>query len=469
MKILVFGTGDYYQRYKNFFIEDIVGFIDNNESKQGTFQDGIEIMSPVRAVSINYDRIYVLSVFYKEMTNQLLELGIKKEKIFSPTEVVKLLRAENKHLPITVVTEDRKNLILAENKKNVLILTPNLRLNGAVIALLGAVRACVKNGFDVTVGAFQTGAAQDILVRQYGVKVVIDENLLFCTMRDTKWVQNSSVILCNTIFMYQFLSERNKGIPIIWWLHDPPYVYETIDHNVTKDIDFSDVKAFGAGRIAGAAFDKEFSGIHSDILLYGLEDSPGNKQIADNCFNVITVGEIQDWKGQDIFCEAAKKVLSSIKKQVTDKRHCLKIRFLLIGNDTTKFASVLKAKYAEFPEIQFLGIFSRAEMRDIYNHTNLYICPSREETMSITVTEAMMKNIPCIVSDAAGIADFVHNETDGLVFHAEHADDLAQKLSWCLSNREKIEEMGRKGRKIFERNFSERVFEEHFMKIMKNI
>ena len=80
-----------------------------------------------------------------------------------------------------------------------------------------------------------------------------------------------------------------------------------------------------------------------------------------------------------------------------------------------------------------------------------------------------MKNIPCIVSDAAGIADFVHNETDGLVFHAEHADDLAQKLSWCLSNREKIEEMGRKGRKIFERNFSERVFEEHFMKIMKNI
>ncbi|MDY6317372.1 MAG: hypothetical protein SPL49_09165, partial [Oribacterium sp.] len=62
MKILVFGTGDYYQRYKNFFIEDIVGFIDNNESKQGTFQDGIEIMSPVRAVSINYDRIYVLSV-----------------------------------------------------------------------------------------------------------------------------------------------------------------------------------------------------------------------------------------------------------------------------------------------------------------------------------------------------------------------------------------------------------------------
>lgn len=467
MKILVFGTGDYYERYKNFFIDDVVGLIDNNKNKQGSFLNGKEIMSPETAVELKYDRIYVLSVYFLQMTEQLLALGIDKEKIFSPTEVIKLIKEDGKNLPLELMSMDCENLISIRKIKNILMLTPDLKLNGSVIALLGAVRACLKEGYEVTVGAIQSGPAKNMLVQQYGVKVVIDENLIIHTMAETKWVRAYNIILCNTILMYQFLSDRNSNIPIIWWLHDPPYVYRTIDHEIAKRIDFSNVQVYGAGKIAAEAFEKEFPDQKADILLFGLEDKFERTKHNDDLFTVITVGEVQDWKGQDIFCGAAKRLLQDMGKTNNFEIAEKSIRFLIIGNDSTKFASKLKEEYGSFPEIRFVGILPREEMSDIYQAADLYICPSREETMSITVSEAMMNEVPCIISNAAGISEFIEEEKNGMLFNSGNASDLKEKISWCLSNREKAKEIGINGRKVFEKNFSEKVFANNIMKILE--
>ena len=106
-------------------------------------------------------------------------------------------------------------------------------------------------------------------------------------------------------------------------------------------------------------------------------------------------------------------------------------------------------------------------MSDIYQAADLYICPSREETMSITVSEAMMNEVPCIISNAAGISEFIEEEKNGMLFNSGNASDLKEKISWCLSNREKAKEIGINGRKVFEKNFSEKVFANNIMKILE--
>ena len=46
MQFLLFGTGDYYQRYKMWFNRsDIVALLDNSRLKQHTVLDGIEVMT----------------------------------------------------------------------------------------------------------------------------------------------------------------------------------------------------------------------------------------------------------------------------------------------------------------------------------------------------------------------------------------------------------------------------------------
>ena len=42
MKILIFGTGDYYERYKKWLVqEELLALIDNSQQKQGTEIDGV--------------------------------------------------------------------------------------------------------------------------------------------------------------------------------------------------------------------------------------------------------------------------------------------------------------------------------------------------------------------------------------------------------------------------------------------
>ena len=51
MKFLLFGTGDYYDRYKKWFPkEDVVALLDNSLTKQGTCLDDIPIVSPKEGV-----------------------------------------------------------------------------------------------------------------------------------------------------------------------------------------------------------------------------------------------------------------------------------------------------------------------------------------------------------------------------------------------------------------------------------
>ena len=62
MKFLLFGTGDYYERYKKWFSrEDTLALLDNSLAKQGTWIDGIRVLSPEEGVKQPYEAIVILS------------------------------------------------------------------------------------------------------------------------------------------------------------------------------------------------------------------------------------------------------------------------------------------------------------------------------------------------------------------------------------------------------------------------
>lgn len=51
MKYLIFGIGEYYIRYRNWFAkEDIFALIDNAVGKQNTYLDGIQVFSPEQGI-----------------------------------------------------------------------------------------------------------------------------------------------------------------------------------------------------------------------------------------------------------------------------------------------------------------------------------------------------------------------------------------------------------------------------------
>ncbi len=64
MKVLLFGTGEFYQRYKVWFEDDeIAALVDNSKDKQGTYIDGKEVIAANNILKLQYDAIFILTFF----------------------------------------------------------------------------------------------------------------------------------------------------------------------------------------------------------------------------------------------------------------------------------------------------------------------------------------------------------------------------------------------------------------------
>jgi len=89
IKLLLFGAGlvgiqvlpKYLQKF------NVLAFADNDRSKHGTRLSGIEIVSAERICDFDYDFIVITSTASAQIFDQLLSMGILKEKIKEAHEI----------------------------------------------------------------------------------------------------------------------------------------------------------------------------------------------------------------------------------------------------------------------------------------------------------------------------------------------------------------------------------------------
>ena len=80
-KVVIFGTGAAGRAIYRASKDDIIAFIDNSPSKINTFYKGIKIIAPAELKKLSFDAVLIGGVWADEMSAQLLNLGIDKEKI----------------------------------------------------------------------------------------------------------------------------------------------------------------------------------------------------------------------------------------------------------------------------------------------------------------------------------------------------------------------------------------------------
>jgi glycosyltransferase involved in cell wall biosynthesis len=87
-------------------------------------------------------------------------------------------------------------------------------------------------------------------------------------------------------------------------------------------------------------------------------------------------------------------------------------------------------------------------MPAVYQSADVFVLPSKGpgETWGLAVNEAMASGLPVIVSDRCGCAsDLVQQEENGLIFKSEDQRSLEVAMQ-KLSERQAINEMGRKSK-----------------------
>ncbi len=111
---------------------------------------------------------------------------------------------------------------------------------------------------------------------------------------------------------------------------------------------------------------------------------------------VTYIGRITFQKGPEYFVETARKLI-----QYDDN-----VRFVMAGSgDMFPRIIRLAARYRIGHKVHFTGFLKGPEVEEVLSYSDVYVMPSVSEPFGISPLEALMSNIPIVISKQSGVAE----------------------------------------------------------------
>lgn len=445
MKILIFGTGKFYQERKRQIPPnvEVVAFLDNNPAIQGKFIDGRPVIAPCRVGEIDYDKILIMSMSENAMKSQLVELGVERKNILFWEQTY---GAANQGIFKLYCG----NSNIAEFKKKILIISTNLDYNGGTIAAFYAAKVLQERGNYVVLAAPDGNQIFINEVLECGINIVICPALTCMGREVLLWVKQFEVVLVNVFQMALCALEIIEVKPVLWWLHEPKEFYEktiTRFHDLMSKERLEAIDIYAVSDVAQRNFNFYFPDQMIGVLPYGIPDQKSGKVNSEEGKLVFAIiGAVCPIKAQDIFIKAVRLLKADERRNM---------QFWIIGY-VGEDAYSIRVKEAALGDesIKIIGKLSRSEIQDAYGEIDVVVCPSLEDSLPIVVAEGMMHEKVCIVSDKTGCAKYVKNREDGLICRAGIPEDLCEQMKWIIQNRGQMPEIGRRARQLYKQKFS---------------
>lgn len=157
--------------------------------------------------------------------------------------------------------------------------------------------------------------------------------------------------------------------------------------------------------------------------------------IEQSDFVFLYAGRINKIKGIDLLVSAFCKLLLKYQNS----------KLLLVGN--VEDSSLLK----EFHK-NILVIPSQKQIQDYFLLTDFCVLPSREEPLGFFMLESALFERPFIGARVDGIAEFIEDTFDGLLFNPNDDNDLLNKMLFSIEYNKKVKIMSiRLKQKVFEK------------------
>lgn len=264
------------------------------------------------------------------------------------------------------------------------------------------------------------------------------------------------------------LVARLFGLPHVWHVHEiieqPAWlgrlIYRIILANSTKVVAISQAVAH--------CISKREAPSHVEVVWNGIDCTRFSPQVDDDCFRakwgvapdevlVGVVGRISRWKGQELFLEAASKVVEV----------CPRIQFAIVGDPVPGEESRLldlrrqANRLGLGDELVFHPFTDK--VHKVMRALDILVLPSTlPEPLGLVVLEAMASERPVIAAAHGGPLETIVPDETGLLFNPGDADALAKKIVQLANNAGLRKDMGRKGRQHVLEHFSLDRFSQRF-------
>lgn len=168
------------------------------------------------------------------------------------------------------------------------------------------------------------------------------------------------------------------------------------------------------------------------------------------------VGRLENQKGLIYLIEAVKLLASSRKD----------FRVIIVGEGSLRGAlqSRVSAYHLEH-FIFFVGAKGKAELRDYYQHADIFVLPSLWEGFPLTILEAWASGVAVIATKVNGIPAICIDKKNALLISKENPQELFAAMEMVLNNRMLAESLGQQGRILVSKCFSWQAITEETLKV----
>lgn len=138
--------------------------------------------------------------------------------------------------------------------------------------------------------------------------------------------------------------------------------------------------------------------VHNAVDFSGRSDIKVNRTVKEKV--VTFLGRVTLQKGPEYFIEAARKVLD----------RCNNVRFVMAGSGDLLNRSVRRvAQLGMADKFHFTGFLRGADVQKMFAYSDVYVMPSVSEPFGISPLEAMISNVPTIISKQSGVAEVLRH------------------------------------------------------------
>lgn len=163
----------------------------------------------------------------------------------------------------------------------------------------------------------------------------------------------------------------------------------------------------------------------------------------ENNFTIGMIARLSDVKGQDVLIKAMPWVL----KEIPQAKLCL----FGEGREEKSLRVLVKESNLE-NVVLFFPVVDK--IRDSLSTLDVFVMPSRQEGLGLSIMEAQAVGLPCVASRVGGIPSLIEEGKTGFLVEPENETALAKKLIEVFGNWNRCQEVGLAARAVVQKNHS---------------
>lgn len=464
--VVIFGASGGAEKVAQTFHDlgmEIDSFVDNNEAKCGKKFFHKKINSPIYLTKNNHE-IVIASIYQEEIEKQLNDMGISHDRIVPKEKYI--LTYINDHINDFENSIMNKQIAINPRRSYIFDLAEGMQIGGVESWSYNFMRLLKEKGEECV--AFSK-------VTEDSAPTDLVDSVLQLDIKYESYLRSIMNIVDKLVLRMPFTMVAN------WMTQNfyAAYILKLLFPNQVRIL----------------------AGVHQDMLGYYRRDkyiedcvdaflcvSSGIKKRMLEEFDVISSKvyyapvplkhlEIEDIVGQELdkplkICFGARLVKAQKRvdyiipliRRLEDRG--INYRFYIAGDG--EYFSIIQEYVVEHnlsDKIFLLGKVKPEKMSEFWKDKEIIISLSDSEGMGLSILEAMSCGVMPIVTDTAGIREFVVDDYNGYVVDFGDVDEIASKIEQLEKDKEKIYQFRKNSINIIK----EKCIEENYYNILKKV